>query len=83
MIITLYHIVLNLSHSHFDYLRDGKVETIANEDLDTTDYCAARDKPESCLLKLGRIQHWDMDLLKKNLFLVKIFGKNKREFWGL
>ena len=38
-----------MSHSHFNYLKDGKVETIANEDLDTTNYCAARVKPESCL----------------------------------
>ena len=38
-----------MSHSHFNYLKDGKVETIANEDLDTTDYCTAWVKPESCL----------------------------------
>ena len=49
VIITLYQIVLNLSHSHFDYLLDGKVETILNEDLDTTDYCTAWVKPESYL----------------------------------
>ena len=79
MIITLYQIVLNMSHSYSNYLRDRKVETLANEDLDITDYCAARDKPESCLLKLGRIQHWDMDLLKKFVFSQN-FGKNKREF---
>ena len=56
VIITLYHIVLNMSHSHFNYLKVGKVETIENEDLDTTDYCTAWVKPESCLLELGGIQ---------------------------